>query len=376
MPGHGAGPGPAQPAGRRLVAEHDGGHPPGAPPLQRHDGSEDADHRGADRGREVGGAGVPDDDGGRAGEDPGELGEGRAAGEVHPAGGRDPEPDRLVPGPTRHHHLPALGRERPGVLGRPLGTDATRGHGCRRVHHDVGRVKPARGRRVVHREADVPGRRVAGRLDDRTHGLDLVTPAGAGVVTVRDPAVAHVEERTGERVARPDHPLDPRPLGEQGHRQRALVVRGEHDHLVVAARTQPGEELVECDGVDRVRVGPGPGHVGDDHLVDVGEQRCGGRSRPARRAGAARRRRPRSWRSAGPASSTSPSLSSRTASTRLVRRPSAMAPPEDEVDGSPQVGGHHRGGGDLLRPGHRGGHEHRAGAGGARRPRRRRRCRR
>ena len=73
MAGHGAGPGPAQPAGRRLVAEHDGGHPPGAPPLQRHDGSEDADHRGADRGREVGGAGVPDDDGGRAGEDPGEL---------------------------------------------------------------------------------------------------------------------------------------------------------------------------------------------------------------------------------------------------------------------------------------------------------------
>ena len=67
--------GPRAAAAGVLVAEDPGRDSPRAPPLHRHDRGEQADHRCAHGGSEVGGARVDGDDTLRAGEDLGELSE-------------------------------------------------------------------------------------------------------------------------------------------------------------------------------------------------------------------------------------------------------------------------------------------------------------
>ena len=77
----------------------------------------------------------------------------------------------------------------------------------------------------------------------------------------------------------------PTTVGTPAHRassaigKRALVEGGEHDDLVVLLRAQPGEQLVEHLRVVRRGALAHPRHVGDEHLVDAGQQR--GRGRPA-----------------------------------------------------------------------------------------------
>ena len=250
------------------------GHPPRTPPLERHDRGEQADDRGAHRGREVCRTGVADHHGGGAGEHAGQLTQRGAAGQVDPTGRGDGPAHGPVVGATGDHDPPALGGEGVGVVPRPLGADAASGDRRGRVHDDVAAAEPGGRAGVGHRKPVVAGARVPGRGHERLHRLHLVASAEPRVVTVRHPAVTHVEQRTREVVARGHHGRHAGPPGEQRHRQGALVVGGEHDDLVVVRRAHPGEQLVEQLRVVRLDVCAHPGHVGDEHLVDAGEQ-CG-----------------------------------------------------------------------------------------------------
>ena len=109
VPGHGTPAGAGEGARCELVAEHDGRHTPRPPALHRDDGSEDAHDGCADRGGQVGGAGVADDDRARAGQDTSQLGQGRPSGQVDPAERRDGDPHVLFTRSAGDHHPPSVG---------------------------------------------------------------------------------------------------------------------------------------------------------------------------------------------------------------------------------------------------------------------------
>jgi hypothetical protein len=93
-------------------------------------------------------------------------------------------------------------------------------------------------------------------------------PSAVVVTAVSQATVPHVEQGARVVVARGDDAWDARELGQQRHRQRALVVGGEHDGLGVRVAGQPVHEPG-----DQVRLEPRGGHAvpGRVELDDVGD---------------------------------------------------------------------------------------------------------
>ncbi|RAO52326.1 hypothetical protein PSN01_04131 [Micromonospora saelicesensis] len=175
----------------------------------------------------------------------------------------------------------------------------------------------------------------------------------------------------GARIVVADRrdPVDSRHPQQQCQRQGGLVERGEHHRLVRADRAQPRGQAPHGLRVDRPRRGVDPRQRMLDDLVDAGQQVGGGpTARPAQQHHPLRSGRDGADRRAGDQHVTGRIRADH------ERRPyrfggrgrglHGLLAAQDLRHRRRQIGGHPPGGGDLLRPGHRGGHQHPRGPGG------------
>ena len=249
-----------------------------------------------------------------AGEHARQLRERRRAAEVESARvAGDARGQRALARPAGDHHRPGVGqraRRAPRSARAATPAQAPTRPGGRR------RTRPARRRGPVALYAQatvVAGRQgEAGGRGEVERALDLVH-------VVVD-AVAQVEQRAGVVDRRRADPRDAGEPQEQRGRQRALVERAEDQRAVDAERREPGDERVESRASRPGGSGSIHGARQHEHLVDPGQQLAAWRPRGPQ-SSVTRSAPAATARIAGPASSTSPSLSSRTARTWVMPRP-------------------------------------------------------
>ncbi|OEI69780.1 hypothetical protein Cus16_0391 [Curtobacterium sp. ER1/6] len=267
--------GPAEPARGGLVAEQFDVRGVRRPLHRGHDGREQAHDPRTDRGGEVRGAGVADDDHLGAGEHGGQLGRRGAAAEVERrvAGHRRRERAFTRTAGDDHGHAPlGVGRHQRAVV--VLGPRPRR-HARAGVDDHVAvqgghlgwcdGVATDREPPVVRR-----GQREARRLRDLQGALRLREL----LRQVLARAQPHVEERPRVVDRRAGDAGDAGQAEQQRDRQGRLVERGEDDGLVGLLLGDQGTELAEERVVDRPRRLGDPRGGPDAHTVDAGQQVC------------------------------------------------------------------------------------------------------